>query len=171
VLRQCFTYDPDWAPRPLIDAPWLASLIWWLLAVVLLAITLGYAYRRERMARRESASTDCFMIDPLALAALCLIVPLQPAGEEYHYTLLLIVFLILFNQPGLVLLRSRTAGVGVALACILLALPSYFLQTAQWQGWPIATLAYPRLYGALLLWGMFMFRRDSGFVQLMTTSM
>ncbi len=167
LLRQCFTYDPHWAPRPLIDAPWVASLIWWLIAVALVGITLGYAYRRARQARQEAAS---FAIDPLALATVCLIVPLQPAGEEYHYTQLLVVLLLLFNQPGFALLRSRTAAVGVAMACVLFALPSYFLQTAQWQGWPTALLAYPRLYGALLLWGIFMLRRDAGCVEPMTTS-
>jgi hypothetical protein len=165
LLRQCFTYDPRWSPRPLIDARWLADPIWWLLAVALIAVTLASAYRRARIARQ--APVGC-ALDPLALAALCLIVPLQPAGEEYHYTLLLVVLLLLFNQPGLALLRSRIATVGVALASVLFALPSYFLQTAQWQGWPTALLAYPRLYGALLLWGILMLRRESGFVQATT---
>jgi len=106
-----------------------------------------------------------FGIDPYALGALCLVVPLQPAGEEYHYTLLLIVLLTLLSQTGLALLRSRAAAVGAALACLLFALPSYFLQTAEWQGWPIALLAYPRMYGALVLWGIFVIRSDSSLVQ------
>jgi len=205
LLWQCFSYDSRWSPRPLIDAAWLADLLWWLLAAALLVCTLVPAYRRTYVARPESASTrqetrdtrqatrdrsvwslvsrlssrilaldgpssTSFVIDPLALATLCLIVPLQPAGEEYHYTQLLVVLLLLFNQPGLTLLRSRAAAVGVALACVLFALPSYFLQTAQWQGWPTALLAYPRLYGALVLWGILTLRRNSGRVQSTTSS-
>jgi hypothetical protein len=194
LLRQCFTYDPEWAPRPLIDAPWLANVIWWLVALALLAPTLVYAYRHERMARQETGdgrqetgdgrqetgdaglwslvsglwsptlrpSTTRFAIDRFALAMLCLVVPLQPAGEEYHYTLLLIVLLVVCNRPVLASLGSRTAAVGLALAWLLLALPSYFLQTAHWQGWPIALLAYPRVYGALLLWGILVRIEDRG---------
>jgi Glycosyltransferase family 87 len=194
LLRQCFTYDPEWAPRPLIDAPWLANVIWWLVALALLAPTLVYAYRHERMARQETGdgrqetgdgrqetgdaglwslvsglwsptlrpSTTRFAIDRFALAMLCLVMPLQPAGEEYHYTLLLIVLLVVCNRPVLASLGSRTAAVGLALAWLLLALPSYFLQTAQWQGWPIALLAYPRVYGALLLWGILVRIEDRG---------
>jgi hypothetical protein len=161
LLRQLFVYDTRWSPRPLLDAPGLANVIWWLVAGALVAATLLAAYRRARGGRAELA----FTIDPLPLAALCLVVPLQPAGEEHHYTLLLIVWLVLLSQPGLALLRSPTAVAGLVLAGVLLALPSYFLQTAQWQGWPIALLAYPRMYGALILWGILLLRRDAGLVQ------
>jgi hypothetical protein len=201
LLRQLFSYDARWAPRPLLDAPWLGGLLWWAAALGLLAPTL-LAARRPRatgtrrgnsvtgwlaVGCRQSAATSdtaggqplaaarsdllksqtgsSLAIEPLPLAALCLVVPLQPAGEEHHYTLLMIVLLVLFSQPGLALLRSRAAVAGAALAVLLLILPSYFLQTAQWQGWPVALLAYPRLYGALILWGVLLFGRDRGYAQ------
>lgn len=147
LLRQLFSYDARWAPRPLIVAPGLGDLLWWAIALALLVPTL-IAVRRART--REAG----LAIDPLPLAALCLVVPLQPAGEEHHYTLLMIVLLVLFSQPGVALLRTRAAVAGAALAVLLLIVPSYFLQTEQWQGWPVALLAYPRLYGALILWGV-----------------
>lgn len=186
LLRQLFVYDARWSPRPLLDAPWLANVIWWLLAGALLACTLIPAYRRSdheandkseetgdrrpetsvparsspvaRLVSRSAGLTDpsatSLVVDPLAMAGLCLVVPLQPAGEEHHYALLLIVWLIFLSQPGLALLRSPIAIAGLVLAGVLFVLPSYFLQTAQWQGWPIAVLAYPRMYGALIVWGI-----------------
>jgi len=41
-------------------------------------------------------------------------------------------------------------------AALLFALPSYFVNTAVFGGWPQALLAYPRMYAALLLWGLLM---------------
>jgi hypothetical protein len=137
LLRQLFVLDPRWSPRPLIDAPWLASALWWPAALALLGPTL-------RLARREPASA--------ALATLCLVVPLQPAGEQYHYTLLLPVVIAALLAPIAGARRWSGRLVGVAAGFVLLILPAYFLNTAAWSGWPWALMAYPRMYGALLLW-------------------
>jgi hypothetical protein len=143
LLRQCLVYDPRWSPAPLLDAPRLAGALWWALALALLGATLYAArYRAPIVA---------------ALAILCLVVPLQPAGEEYHYTPLLLVLLILLSRspderrgsPGS---AARAAALGLAL--LLFALPAYFVDTAAFAGWPRALAAYPRMYGALLLWGV-----------------
>src|SRR6478672_10253328 len=137
LLRQCFAYDQHWAPRPLLDAPWLAGALWWALALALLAATLSAAVRRPTPA--------------IPMAMICLVVPLQPAGEEYHYTLLLLVLLLL-----LATWRGPLALAALALAALLFALPSYFVNTAVFGGWPQALLAYPRMYAALLLWALLM---------------
>ncbi len=137
LLRQCLAYDQHWAPRPLLDAPWLAGALWWALALVLLAATLLAA------ARRRTPS--------IPMAMICLVVPLQPAGEEYHYTLLLLVLLLL-----LATWRGPLAMAALLGAALLFALPSYFVNTAVFGGWPQALLAYPRMYAALLLWGLLM---------------
>jgi hypothetical protein len=143
LLRQCLVYDPRWSPAPLLDAPRLAGALWWALALALLGATLRAArYRAPIVA---------------ALAILCLVVPLQPAGEEYHYTPLLLVLLILLSRssdegrgsPGS---AARAAALGLTL--LLFALPAYFVDTAAFAGWPRALAAYPRMYGALLLWGV-----------------
>jgi hypothetical protein len=120
---------------PLIDAPWLASALWWALTLALLGVTLA------AVMRRPTPWTP--------MAAMCLVVPLQPAGEEYHYTLLLPVLLVL-----LAILRRPLALTAVLGAALLFALPAYFVDTAAFGGWPRALLAYPRMYGALLLWGI-----------------
>lgn len=166
LLRQLFAYDARWSPAPLLDAAWLARALWWLLAAPLLGATLWLARRAPGYA---------------GLAMLCLVVPLQPAGEEYHYTLLLAVLAALLvqvcsvhlpiwpstgHQPQAALASSRMCGkrhaaplelalLGLALA--LLAAPAYFL-AGDWAGWPWAPLAYPRLYGALLLWAAIFMR-------------
>jgi hypothetical protein len=138
LLRQCFSYDEHWSPRPLLDAPWLAGALWWILALALLAATLSLAARRASAASPASA-----------LAMLCLVVPLQPAGEEYHYTLLLVALVVL-----LATWRGSVLGAGLLAAALLLfALPPYFLNTAAFAGWPRALVAYPRMYAALLVWG------------------
>lgn len=173
LLRQCFAFDPHWAPRPLLDAPWLAGALWWALALALLTATLLAAIRRPSPA--------------IALAMLCLVIPLQPAGEEYHYTLLLLVLLLLLVDVGrshllvpakddrrwtlmqsatvdrpsppkpttkLATWRGPLALVVLLAAALLFALPAYFVNTAVFGGWPQALLAYPRMYAALLLWAL-----------------
>jgi hypothetical protein len=135
LLRQCFVYDQRWSPMPLIDAPWLTSALWWVLTLALLGVTLAVVMRRP------TAWTS--------MAAMCLVVPLQPAGEEYHYMLLLPVLLVL-----LAILRRPLALTAVLGAALLFALPAYFVDTAAFGGWPRALLAYPRMYGALLLWSI-----------------
>src|SRR6478672_8161162 len=107
LLRQCFAYDQRWAPRPLLDAPWLAGALWWALALVLVAATLLAVSRRT---------------PAIPMAMMCLVVPLQPAGEEYHYTLLLLVLLLL-----LATWRGPLALAALLGAALLFALPSYFL--------------------------------------------
>jgi hypothetical protein len=85
------------------------------------------------------------------MAIMCLVVPLQPAGEEYHYTLLLLVVLLL-----LATWRRRAVLAALLGAALLFALPAYFVNTAVFGGWPEALLAYPRIYAALLLWALLM---------------
>jgi hypothetical protein len=137
LLRQCFAYDPHWAPRPLLDAPWLARALWWAIALPLVATTLSAVVRRPTPA--------------IPMALMCLVIPLQPAGEEYHYTLLLLVLLLLLSTW-----RAPLTLVAVAVAALLFATPPYFVNTAVFGGWPLALLAYPRMYAALLLWALLM---------------
>jgi hypothetical protein len=143
MLRQAFQYDPQWAPRPLLDAPGLPTFLVAAFAILLISATL--------VAHRKDLGLSA------AMAMLCLIVPLQPAGEQYHYAQLFIVFLVLIasRQPHE---WKTTALVVFGATLVLFALPSYFLRTAEFIGMPAALLAYPRLYGALALWGLLTFQ-------------
>jgi glycosyl transferase family 87 len=145
LLRQYFVYNERWSPTPLLDAPWLATSLWWLLTIVLLGITLRHG------------AADRTLLTPMAL--FCLIIPLQPAGEQHHYTLLLVVLLSLIGLYSPALRPSTFDLICVSIVIILFALPSYFLWTQRLGGWPLAILAYPRMWGALLLWGILILLR------------
>lgn len=145
LLRQLFVFDPIYTPAPLLHAPALATALLLIAAVVLVGLTVA------------RARPDVSLLT--GAAALCLIVPLQPAGEQHHYVVLLVPFFLLIPLAGRV---AREAPAALALAGIALALqlaPNYFLDNAAWSGWPRALLAYPRLYGALALWGAWLLWR------------
>ena len=58
--------------------------------------------------------------------------------------------------------RALVAAAAALLgAALLFALPAYFVNTAVFGGWPQALLAYPRMYAALLLWGLLMISSKS----------
>jgi hypothetical protein len=145
LLRQLFVLDPQYTPAPLIHAPAVATIAWLALAAALVALTLAGARRAAPLL------TGC--------AALCVVVPLQPAGEQHHYVLLLApLFVALIMARRLLALAPLAAALAAPGALLLLA-PTYFLDNAAWAGWPRALLAYPRLYGALLLWAAFLLWR------------
>jgi hypothetical protein len=144
LLRQLFVYDPQYTPAPLVHAPALATALWLALAAALMAPTLANA-------RRAPLLTGC--------AALCLVVPLQPAGEQHHYVLLLAPLFVALIMARRLFALSPVAAALVAAGAALQFAPSYFLDNAAWAGWPTALLAYPRLYGALLLWAAFLIWR------------
>ena len=164
LLRQLFVYDPTYTPAPLLDAPVLATGLWLAAAAGLLGLTLASARR----------------FPPLVAGAatLCLVVPTQPAGEQHHYVMLLTPLLLalilaahhlrgaardprtLRTWPRRVMApeaRAVSAALALAAAALMLLPSNYFLDNAAWAGWPRAIFAYPRLYGALLLWAAWMF--------------
>jgi hypothetical protein len=142
LLRQTFQYDPQWAPRPLLDAPWAPLPLLAAVAIILIAATLA--------AHRKGLELHA------AMAMLCIIVPLQPAGEQYHYAQLFVVLLILIASSKH-LRENVMVHLILCVAMSLFALPPYFLHTNAFSGLPAALLAYPRLYGALMLWGLLTF--------------
>jgi hypothetical protein len=74
-----------------------------------------------------------------------------PLGEEHHQVVLLIpiVWLILAWWSGYPLSRATLILLGLAL--ILYSVPFPINHPRLQQGW-LALLAYPRLYGAWLVW-------------------
>jgi hypothetical protein len=81
------------------------------------------------------------------------VVPLQPAGEQHHYVIILAPLLLALLLAWPMAQRAPAALALLGLSIALLLSPAYFLDNAAWAGWPRALLAYPRLYGALALWG------------------
>src|SRR5262249_53421023 len=83
---------------------------------------------------------------------IALIVPVAPIGEGYHYVLLFPAVVIAWwwfvrARPG------REIGIALAVCTVLLCVPGRFYWSDRLRdGWA-ALLAYPRVYGAVGLWG------------------
>ena len=137
-FRHLLVYDAVWNPNPLMDLPMLGQGLPIVGLVVLLAISSWYAYGR-------GASDLVFA----AFVLLGLIV--SPVSADYHYVIALLPIGILLSQfrgqlrswPGLILITGT-----------LLIAADLPYRTARLTPGAWAFFAYPKLYGALLLWGL-----------------
>jgi hypothetical protein len=136
-FQHLFRRDPTWNPEPLADAPLVAAALTAMVAVLIIAGTLLAA---RRGSREESVS-----------AAVLAIPLLSPVAEQYHYLVALIPLAVGLDAWSAAR-DARYAAVLLAAAWLLLW-PLPFLNPAL-AGGPISVLAYPRLAGALLLWGL-----------------
>lgn len=137
-FRHMLTFDQRWNPAPLVQAPALGAWLPWLGVAVIAGISAYVAYSTDR--------------DDLAFATFVLAaVILSPVSADYHYTLLLLPIAILaawvrkraWSWPGFVL--------GISAILIAANLP---YQSPRLAAGALALLAYPKLYGAFLLWGL-----------------
>jgi len=142
LMRHLFVYDPIWNPDPILHWPGFASLVSVLVTIAL----VGIASRGSR----NSSLLQRFCL------GLILSVILVPAAEQHHYVLLLpAVFLAV---------RSRSVPkVLLLMAVALIALPLNYTVNALANGW-WSLLAYPRLYGAILLFVALLYYEDDSVV-------
>ncbi|GBC85689.1 hypothetical protein HRbin11_02139 [bacterium HR11] len=136
--RHLFAPDPVWNPAPLGVAPWLSDLLW---AASVLGFLGGSLY-----AAGVGGSSDA------AFAAFTVAgVILNPYALDYHYTLLVLPILVLLasglRKPAGPTMTVLTAA--ILLTGLNLPYRSPALAVGAW-----ALLAYPKLYGAWLLWGL-----------------
>jgi len=128
-IRHLFTFDSHWNPSPLADWPTFAMLLSLLIALTLLGIT----------GIRSKHTTLKWVFS----MGLLLSVILVPAAEQHHYILLFPAFLFAARSP----LIPR---VPLFIAAALIVLPLGYMTEALSSGW-WALIAYPRLYGAIIL--------------------
>jgi glycosyl transferase family 87 len=132
-------HDARWNPAPLVDAPWAARAL-------SLGVTFGALVLSARWVRRAEQSR------PLGMAlCMALVVTNAPFAEGYHYALTLGPLLV----AGWWAWRARLgwrAWAMLALAALLLGAPLPYKAAQIQAGW-WALAAYPRVYGAYLLWG------------------
>lgn len=137
-FRHLFTFDERWNPAPLLHAPALGTWLPRLGIAAVAGISAYAAYTTDR--------------DDLAFAAFAVAtVLLSPVSLDYHYTLLLLPIAILvawvqeraWSWPAFVL--------GISAILIAADLP---YQSPRLAAGALALLAYPKLYGAFLLWGL-----------------
>jgi hypothetical protein len=139
-----FSRDATWNASPLFAVPWLGALLAGGSALALLGLTLRWTERLDPSSRGGRA---------LAFAAWATLdLVLSPVSEDYHYVLALApIGIVLANwldgRPG----RAGLAILAIAIGLIGAPLP-YKAPSLAVGGWAI--LAYPKLYGALLLWSL-----------------
>lgn len=132
--------------QPLADMPWLAQPVSTVTNVALLAVAVAIGWLRWPQPSGHLANAVRFSL------LLSLAVPLQPLGEEYHYVLLLPAV-----WTALTLASGPVSGVARGLLLVgvtLIALP-YPITEPWFEPGARAFLAYPTLYGALLIAGGF----------------
>lgn len=152
-FRHLFIYDPQWNLAPIFHAPILGITGAWVTFAVLLSIPLYLAYK---LTTQDAHPASVESSDLLMAVFIILSVILNPLALDYHYPLLLLPIVILANWAWLLpvprhtrLLALLVLGAGIALIAADLPYNSPKVAVGWW-----ALLAYPKLYGGLLLWGL-----------------
>lgn len=136
-LRHLFGAGGEAVGEPLLHAPVLAATLPVVAGLALLLLSLRAARGRD--------------IGPAFAAFVLLSLVLSPVSSEAHYTLAILPVAILGVE---VRDRPTRAGAAALLAgAILIAAPFPYRSPALRDG-ALSLLAYPRLYGAVLLWGL-----------------
>ncbi len=140
LFRHLFVFDATWNRAPLLDAPEAATITTLLVSFALLASTSAFVM--------VSGELD------LSFAALfTLSVLLSPLSLDYHFTLLLLPFAIVLGR----LQRTSDVAAWVVLGvAVLLVMSDLPYTSSRLSGGAWALLAYPKLAGTLLLWGVTM---------------
>lgn len=133
-------FDARWNPSPLVDAPRLGRVLSLSSALALVTASI------VRTARSSDPSL------PLAMLALASLV-VSPWSLDYHYPL---AFLPIVIVTGV--LWERAAGFSLwsalAVGALLLSFPQRWYGAPAVQSGAYAVLAYPKLYGALIVWAL-----------------
>ncbi len=138
-FRHLLVFDATWNPAPLVHAPVLGI---WFPRFSFAAITGLCAYMAVKRQDQPDLIFAVFVIANLLLS---------PFSSDYHYTLMLLPLAILIvwvqKQP------RRWIWIAFGLSVVLIANPLPH-QSPRLAAGAVAFLAYPKLYGALLLGGL-----------------
>lgn len=137
-VRHLFTFDARWNPAPLLPASALGIWLPWVSFAVLAGLSAYWAHTMQQA-------------DLVFAAFVVANVILSPVSVDYHYTLLLVPIAVLLAWARTQMSRRLWIVLGAAISLIAADLPYRSLQQAEGAR---ALLAYPKLYGAWLLWGL-----------------
>lgn len=140
-LQHLFRYDARLNAFPVWDAPRLALALYLVLGVLMASASVYFT--------RAFPKVRAFAV------FVTLSVMLAPVAEEYHFVLLL---LPVFVYAGTIRSLREKSFLIFLIALGLLALPFPYKAPQLAAGWS-ALLAYPRLYSALLLWGLLVLKK------------
>jgi len=139
-----FVFHPVWNPSPVRHLPALAKA----LPLLAMGIVFVISARRQRLDSErleERALTLGMFVAPL--------VAMAPIGEGYHYTMIFPAVLIGWWW----FLRTEAPKRNwllMAVCTALICTPQQYYGSSHLQAGWLALLAYPRVYGALMLWGL-----------------
>jgi len=161
LFSHLFRYDAQWNTAPIFDAPLLASVLSSasLLGIVGLSIYVGIKGRIFVGARHASPIKQS--ANDLTFAAFIIAsVLIVPIALDYHYTLLLLPILILVAQTCWTWREMLVLALAIALIAVDILYKQDWLSVEWW-----ALLAYPKLYGAVLLWMLALWRSQRSVVR------
>jgi hypothetical protein len=138
LLHHLFVFDAKWNPSPFFRQSALGDALS-LLATAVVVAAIGVMLWRSR--------SDDLSFGALVIASIVV----SPFSLDYHYTLLLLPIAILVAHSTQS--KARWSWVLLAVAALLIAAPLPYL-SARFNSGAWALLAYPKLYGALLLFGL-----------------
>jgi hypothetical protein len=133
------TFSKEWNPEPLFNLPLLGDLLSVFCALIIVAVSSFIAFKQNK----SEMAFGIFIITGLIIS---------PVSLDYHYTILLLSILILINN----IQKDSTAMlwvlilISISLIAVYLPYASPRLAKGVW-----AFFAYPKLYGAIGLWGLF----------------
>ena len=137
LVRHLFAPDATWNPGAVADLPLLARGLGFALAAWVVVVT-------TLVARRGRAD----LAAGLAVAASVLALNM---AQEYTHSLMVIPAVIAIGRALETGSGSRLRTAWLAIAVALVAAPLPYRDPALTEGW-LALFAYPRVYGAWLLW-------------------
>ncbi len=138
-VRHLLVFDPVWNPAPLVRASALGT---WLPVLGFAAILGGSAYVAAKKHSRDDLIFAAFVVANIILS---------PFSTDYHYTLLLLPLAIMIVWAREESMLWIWIALGASIVLIANNLPH---QSPRLSAGILALLAYPKLYGALLLWGL-----------------
>jgi len=133
-FQHLFRFDATWNPYPIVDAPVLATVLNWVVALCAVWVT---SHVRD--------------LSTLFACGLVLSELLGPLAEDYHFMLFVLPLFVMWRF--ITSQRNLFVWLLAAIASALILLPIAFEDPALAYG-PSAFLAYPRLYGGWLMWGL-----------------
>jgi hypothetical protein len=150
-----FRYEPTWNPNPIADIGGLADILNTIFTLLILVVTgsVLWRFRNQRKAGwvwSQIWGGSVRGLQGVVALTLSLAPILAPAAEEYHFTLLLVP---LFVSVKLWLENKSRHASDLVLWLLSLLLLGVAWPYKKWaaDGWQ-ALVAYPRLYGTLILW-------------------
>lgn len=136
-IQHLLAHDPRWNPDPLLDAPRVATALSWLAGLSMFGASAIVAAGRR---------------NDLVFAAFALLgLILSPVSIDYHYTMALLPLILILSRLQHAI-RSAEGLVFITGALLIAADLPY--RSARLAHGALALFAYPKLYGATLLWGL-----------------